>query len=42
LGVFALQVAVVGFEFTVAVLQGQDLRDPGDVDALRDKLADAL
>jgi hypothetical protein len=40
-GVFGLEVAVVGFEFTVAVFQVQDLRDPGDVDALGDELADA-
>ena len=34
--------AVVGFEFTVAVFQVQDLGDPGDVDALGDELADPL
>ena len=41
-GVFGLEVAVVGFEFGVAVFQVQDLRDPGDVDAQGDELADAL
>ena len=41
-GVFGLEMAVVGFEFTVAVFQVQDLRDPGDVDALGDELADPL
>src|SRR6476660_5108423 len=39
-GVFGLQIAVVGFQFGVAVCQMQDLGDPGDVDALRDKVAD--
>ncbi len=39
-GVFGLELAVVGFQCTVAVFEVQDLGDPGDVDALGDEVAD--
>ena len=41
-GVFRPEQAVVGFECAVAMLQVQDLGDPGDVDALGDEIVDLL
>ncbi|BBY37531.1 hypothetical protein MMAN_16650 [Mycobacterium mantenii] len=41
-GVFGPEVAEVGLEFTVEVLQRQDLGDSGDVDATGDQGTDAL